>query len=190
MMEFTLWDILRNLLLAARWTVVLSLAGFVCGGLAGGLLLAARLARAPALRIMAKLYIELFQGTPLLIAEAVACRLVDHRQREAEHRVPRRVDRLRAVLSSGQLLAAHHPEVGHLLGAEPHVRLRQRARPVAHRAVPDAHAGHTALNSRAGSDRAPNSKGRHDNDPAGERQQRAGRATRRDEPRPRDAGRP
>jgi polar amino acid transport system permease protein len=67
MMEFKLWDILRNLLLAARWTVVLSLAGFVCGGLAGGLLLAARLARAPALRITAKLYIELFQGTPLLM---------------------------------------------------------------------------------------------------------------------------
>ena len=66
-MEFTLWDILRNLLLAARWTVVLSLAGFLCGGLGGGLVLAVRLARAPALRLAAKLYIELFQGTPLLM---------------------------------------------------------------------------------------------------------------------------
>ena len=66
-MDFTLWDIIRNLLLAARWTVVLSLAGFVCGGLAGGLLLALRLAKARPLRIVAKLYIEVFQGTPLLM---------------------------------------------------------------------------------------------------------------------------
>ncbi|HBM29955.1 MAG TPA: amino acid ABC transporter permease, partial [Halomonas sp.] len=29
MIEFTLWDIVRNLLLAARWTVVLSLIAFV-----------------------------------------------------------------------------------------------------------------------------------------------------------------
>jgi polar amino acid transport system permease protein len=66
-MEFTLWDILRNLLLAARWTVVLSLAGFVCGGIAGGGLLALRLARRRSLRVVARLYIELFQGTPLLM---------------------------------------------------------------------------------------------------------------------------
>jgi polar amino acid transport system permease protein len=66
-MEFTFWDILRNLLLAARWTVVLSLAGFACGGVAGGLLLALRLSRRRAVRTAAKLYIELFQGTPLLM---------------------------------------------------------------------------------------------------------------------------
>ncbi|TIR44849.1 MAG: amino acid ABC transporter permease, partial [Mesorhizobium sp.] len=35
MIEFTLWDILRNLLLAARWTVLLSLAAFVGGALVG-----------------------------------------------------------------------------------------------------------------------------------------------------------
>ena len=35
MVEFTLWDIFRNLLLAARWTVVLSLIAFVGGGLVG-----------------------------------------------------------------------------------------------------------------------------------------------------------
>jgi polar amino acid transport system permease protein len=66
-MEFTFWDILRNLLLAARWTVVLSLAGFLCGGVAGGLLLALRLSKRRAVRTFAKLYIELFQGTPLLM---------------------------------------------------------------------------------------------------------------------------
>ena len=43
MNEFTLWDILRNLLMALRWTVVLSLIAFIGGGLVGGLLLFARL---------------------------------------------------------------------------------------------------------------------------------------------------
>ena len=33
MVDFTLWDIVRNLLLAARWTVALSLVAFVGGGL-------------------------------------------------------------------------------------------------------------------------------------------------------------
>jgi len=66
-MEFTLWDILRNLLLAARWTIVLSLAGFLFGGIAGGGLLVLRLARRKPLRVVARLYIELFQGTPLLM---------------------------------------------------------------------------------------------------------------------------
>jgi polar amino acid transport system permease protein len=66
-MEFTLWDILRNLLYAAEWTVVLSLAGFLFGGIAGGGLLALRLARSRVLRTFARLYIEVFQGTPLLM---------------------------------------------------------------------------------------------------------------------------
>jgi polar amino acid transport system permease protein len=39
--EFSVWDILRNLLLAARWTVVLSLIAFVGGGLVGLALLVA-----------------------------------------------------------------------------------------------------------------------------------------------------
>ena len=66
-MEFTFWDILRNLLLAARWTIVLSIAGFVCGGAVGLLLMAMRISRRKSLRVGAKLYIELFQGTPLLM---------------------------------------------------------------------------------------------------------------------------
>ena len=32
MVEFSLWDILRNLLLALRWTVALSAIAFVGGG--------------------------------------------------------------------------------------------------------------------------------------------------------------
>ncbi len=66
-MEFTLWDILRNLLLAARWTVVLSLAAFAFGGIAGLILLTMRIGASRALRNATKLYIEVFQGTPLLM---------------------------------------------------------------------------------------------------------------------------
>ncbi len=67
MSEFTLWDILRNLLLALRWTVVLSLIAFVGGGIVGGLLLALRLRAGPVLQKIIAGYVQLFQGTPLLM---------------------------------------------------------------------------------------------------------------------------
>lgn len=67
MIEFTLWDILRNLLLAARWTIVLSLAAFIGGGLVGLLVLFLRTAKTAALRRIASGFIEVFQGTPLLM---------------------------------------------------------------------------------------------------------------------------
>lgn len=67
MTEFTFWDILRNLLLAARWTVALSLIAFVGGGVVGLLILLLRTSRFRALRVATTLYIELFQGTPLLM---------------------------------------------------------------------------------------------------------------------------
>jgi polar amino acid transport system permease protein len=67
MMEFTLWDIARNLLLAARWTLLLSLIAFVGGGVVGLTLLAARVSPLPWLRRVVVLYVELFQGTPLLM---------------------------------------------------------------------------------------------------------------------------
>jgi polar amino acid transport system permease protein len=66
-MDFTLWDILRNLLTGLQWTLLLSLAAFVCGGIAGLLVLLARLSPLSAPRILARGYIELFQGTPLLM---------------------------------------------------------------------------------------------------------------------------
>ncbi|HVJ59692.1 MAG TPA: amino acid ABC transporter permease [Burkholderiaceae bacterium] len=67
MVEFTLWDIVRNLLLAGRWTVALSLIAFVGGGLVGMALLLTRLAKpAVAGRFVAG-YVQLFQGTPLLM---------------------------------------------------------------------------------------------------------------------------
>jgi polar amino acid transport system permease protein len=67
MVEFTLWDILRNLLLAARWTVLLSLAAFAGGALVGAALLVARIARVRGAARGAALYVQLFQGTPLLM---------------------------------------------------------------------------------------------------------------------------
>lgn len=67
MVEFTLWDIVRNLLLAARWTVLLSLIAFAGGGLVGLALLLMRLARWPGAQRGVGLYVQLFQGTPLLM---------------------------------------------------------------------------------------------------------------------------
>ncbi|MFT0623549.1 amino acid ABC transporter permease [Ectopseudomonas guguanensis] len=67
MMDFSLWDILRNLLTGLQWTLLLSLVAFVCGGIAGLLVLLARLSPLAAPRILARGYIELFQGTPLLM---------------------------------------------------------------------------------------------------------------------------
>lgn len=67
MVEFTLWDIARNLLLAMRWTIVLSLVSFLGGGLVGLLVLFGRIAKNRVSRLVSKGYIELFQGTPLLM---------------------------------------------------------------------------------------------------------------------------
>ncbi|MFT0861142.1 amino acid ABC transporter permease [Ancylobacter sp. G4_0304] len=67
MNEFTDWDIFRNLLLAARWTVVLSIVSFIGGGIVGALLLLMRIGNGRVGRVFTKVYIELFQGTPLLM---------------------------------------------------------------------------------------------------------------------------
>jgi len=67
MVEFSLWDILRNLLLALRWTVALSAIAFVGGGLVGGLLLTLRLGLGNRTQRLISLYVQLFQGTPLLM---------------------------------------------------------------------------------------------------------------------------
>lgn len=67
MVEFSVWDIFRNLLLAARWTVALSLIAFIGGGLVGLALLVARLAPFPWAGRLVAGYVQLFQGTPLLM---------------------------------------------------------------------------------------------------------------------------
>ncbi len=67
MVEFTLWDIFRNLLLAARWTIALSLIAFIGGGLVGLALLIARISSKLWLQRTVNVYVQLFQGTPLLM---------------------------------------------------------------------------------------------------------------------------
>jgi polar amino acid transport system permease protein len=67
MVDFSIWDIFRNLLLAARWTVVLSLIAFVGGGLVGMALLIARVAKLRGAESFVWGYVQLFQGTPLLM---------------------------------------------------------------------------------------------------------------------------
>ncbi|MFS7182794.1 ABC transporter permease subunit, partial [Serratia proteamaculans] len=67
MLTFTDWDIVRNLLLAARWTLLLSLTAFFGGTLVTLPLLLLRLSKRKwALRFV-RCYSELFQGTPLLM---------------------------------------------------------------------------------------------------------------------------
>lgn len=67
MNDISNWDIVRNLLDGALWTLGLSLTAFVLGGIAGLAVLFARIAKAPLPRRLAKGYIEVFQGTPLLM---------------------------------------------------------------------------------------------------------------------------
>ena len=67
MVDFSIWDIFRNLLLAGRWTVLLSLIAFIGGGAVGLALLVLRLSRAPGAETFVSGYVQLFQGTPLLM---------------------------------------------------------------------------------------------------------------------------
>ena len=67
MVDFSVWDIFRNLLLAARWTVGLSLMAFIGGGIVGALLLVARLSQVKGVDKAIGAYVQVFQGTPLLM---------------------------------------------------------------------------------------------------------------------------
>ena len=67
MMTFSDWDIIRNLLLAGRWTVLLSLVAFVGGTLTTIPLLLFRMSRYRSLQLLVRGYCGLFQGTPLLM---------------------------------------------------------------------------------------------------------------------------
>lgn len=67
MVEFSIWQILGNLLLAARWTVALSLIAFAGGGTVGLALLVARLRGWRGVAPVVSAYVQVFQGTPLLI---------------------------------------------------------------------------------------------------------------------------
>jgi polar amino acid transport system permease protein len=65
--DFTLWDIFRNLLLAMRWTIALSIVAFVGGGLVGLGLLVLRMSKLRGAETFVAGYVQLFQGTPLLM---------------------------------------------------------------------------------------------------------------------------
>ena len=67
MIEFTLWDMVRHLGTGLAWTGGLSLIAFVLGGLAGLGVLIARISPCRPASRAARLYIEFFQGTPLLM---------------------------------------------------------------------------------------------------------------------------
>ena len=67
MIQFTTWDVLRGLLLATRWTILLSLVSFAGGAIVGATLLFLRIGKRKAGRIAVKYFVELFQGTPLLM---------------------------------------------------------------------------------------------------------------------------
>jgi len=67
MTTFSLWDIWRNLLHALPWTVGLSLIAFAGGGIVALALLVARIARLPGADTFVSGYVQLFQGTPLLM---------------------------------------------------------------------------------------------------------------------------
>lgn len=60
LVQFTIWDIVRNLLEGGKWTLALSLIAFLLGGTVGLLVLFARLARNRLLQALAKGYIEVF----------------------------------------------------------------------------------------------------------------------------------
>jgi polar amino acid transport system permease protein len=64
---FTVPQIFINLIIAAKWTVILSLIAFVVGGIAGFLLMLMRISPNRWIKGLSLIYIEFFQGTPLLL---------------------------------------------------------------------------------------------------------------------------
>jgi polar amino acid transport system permease protein len=67
MISLSVWEIVHFLLLAARWTLLLSAIAFLGGGTAALLLLFMRYAQPRLGATLVRYYIELLQGTPLLL---------------------------------------------------------------------------------------------------------------------------
>lgn len=65
--EFTLGRIVLNLLIAAQWTIILSAIAFFFGGIVGFLVMLMRISPQKPLRFLSWVYIEFFEGTPLLL---------------------------------------------------------------------------------------------------------------------------
>lgn len=64
---FTVSRIFINLLIATKWTIILSVIAFVVGGLVGFLVTLMRISSNKWLRGISWIYVEFFQGTPLLL---------------------------------------------------------------------------------------------------------------------------
>ena len=67
MMEFSFWDIVRNLLMAMRWTIALSMIAFIGGGFVGLLLVLLRQSKSALTNLLVTTYVQIFQGIPLLV---------------------------------------------------------------------------------------------------------------------------
>ena len=65
--EFTVSQILINLLVAAKWTIILSAIAFVVGGIVGFLVTLMRISSIKWVKFLSLVYIEFFEGTPLLL---------------------------------------------------------------------------------------------------------------------------
>lgn len=66
------WNYFGYLLYGAMWTIVLSALAFILGGAAGFLVMLARTARSRLIRQIALVYVEVVQGTPLLVLLFIA----------------------------------------------------------------------------------------------------------------------
>lgn len=67
MAEYTLWQMILPLISALRWTVSLTLLAFIFGGAVGVFLLVLRSSKQFFLVKFVQIYIQIFQGTPLVI---------------------------------------------------------------------------------------------------------------------------
>lgn len=65
--EFTTSRIFINLLIATKWTIILSIIAFVLGGIVGFLVTLMRISSNKWIRSISWFYVEFFQGTPLLL---------------------------------------------------------------------------------------------------------------------------
>ncbi|MEM7769455.1 MAG: amino acid ABC transporter permease [Cyanobacteria bacterium P01_E01_bin.6] len=67
MRDFTSAEIIFALMWAARWTVLLSIVAFACGGAAGVMVTLIRISPVKPVRFLGRVYVEVIQGIPLLI---------------------------------------------------------------------------------------------------------------------------
>ena len=65
--DFTIPVILTNLIIATQWTLILSAIAFIGGGIIGFLVMLMRISPNKWLRAISWIYIEFFEGTPLLL---------------------------------------------------------------------------------------------------------------------------